>query len=88
MLILSDITFNREIMLTISKFGTLPIAVLAIIILGELATLTIMTSMMTPTAFAQPTQQQQRQSTIIVTGTALLLFFLLFSYSYFKTHRS
>jgi plastocyanin len=49
-------------MLIISKFGTLPVAVLAIIILGELATQTIMTSMMTPTAFAQPTQQQQRQS--------------------------
>jgi plastocyanin len=50
-------------MLTISKFGTLPVAVLAIIILGELATLAIMTSMMTPTAFAQPTQQQRQSST-------------------------
>ena len=51
-------------MLTISKFGTLPFAVLAIIILGELATLTIMTSIMTPTAFAQPTAQQQQQSSV------------------------
>ena len=49
-------------MLTISKFGTLSVAKLAIIILGELDTLTIMTSMMTPPAFAQPAQQQQQQS--------------------------
>jgi plastocyanin len=59
---LSDFTSNCEIMLTISKFGTLLVAVLAILILGELATLTMMTPMKTPAAFAQPTQQQQRQS--------------------------
>ena len=75
---MSDITFNCEIMLTMSKFGTLPIAVLDIIILGELATLTIMTSMMTPTAFEQPTQQQQRQSTIIVTGNSSIIVFFFF----------
>jgi hypothetical protein len=45
-----------------SKFDTLLIAVLAVITFGELTTLTTMSSMITPTAFAQPTQQQQQPS--------------------------
>ena len=51
-------------MVITSKFGTPPVAALAVIILGASATIMMMTSMTTIAAFAQPTQQQQRGGAI------------------------